>query len=435
MSKLNVSRRSLLGGSATGAAAVVSALANPVAAAAQAVGVKPRDLPDLTIKEVKVYVMTGGGARGGVPPGAGARAGGRGNLPAGGGGGLASVVTNSGIEGNFPARAGFLEYARGLLVGRNALDVAALTSIWDPVRRREAANPNSAAIDYLLWDIIGKAVNLPVYRILGAYRDKVLAYASSQHLSTVEAFVEDVKRAKSEGYKAYKIHPPWVPTSSGGAQFGAPTSVVRAQGGVDLKLDIEVAKAVRQTAGDDMLLIHDRVGAYTREMALKMGRVLDQLNYNGMEDPLPSVDLEGCVELCRNIDTPVHMGELFTSMYQYDQFIRYRGMDVLRFIAGRIGGITAGMKLAKTAEVFGMECVPHNWGDAYEHAVHFHMELAMPNNIYFEMMQPTGSSDRPYIIDKFRIDKDGFVPALTKSGLGLELDRAVLDKMTVRIDT
>jgi L-alanine-DL-glutamate epimerase-like enolase superfamily enzyme len=109
-------------------------------------------------------------------------------------------------------------------------------------------------------------------------------------------------------------------------------------------------------------------------------------------------------------------------------------MDVLRFIAGRIGGITGGMKLAKAAEVFGMECVPHNWGDAYEHAVHFHMELAMPNNIYFEMMQPTGSSDRPYIIDKFRIDKDGFVPAPTKPGLGLELDRGVMDKMMVRID-
>jgi len=190
--------------------------------------------------------------------------------------------------------------------------------------------------------------------------------------------------------------------------------LIQGQGGVNLKLDIEVAKAVRQTGGDDMLLIFDRVGGYSREMALRMGRVLDQLNYNGFEDALPSVDLEGCVQLCRNIDTPVHMGELFFSLYQYDQFIRYEGMDVLRFIGGRIGGITAGMKLAKTAEVFGMECVPHNWGSVYEHAVHFHMELAMPNNIYFEMMQPTGSSDSPYVIDKFRIDKDSFVPAPTR---------------------
>jgi len=196
-----------------------------------------------------------------------------------------------------------------------------------------------------------------------------------------------------------------------------------------------VAKAVRQTAGDHFLLLHDRVGAYTREQAHKMGRVLDSLNYNGMEDPLPSVDLEGCVQLTRDIDTPVHMGELFVNMYDFAPYIRERGCDVVRFIAGNIGGITSGMKLAKTAEVFGMECVPHNWGDGFEHAVHFHMELAMPNNIWFEMMQPTGSSDRPYIVDKFRIDKDGFVPAPTKPGLGLELDRAAMEKMMLRVET
>ena len=305
---------------------------------------------------------------------------------------------------------------------------------WDPTRRRRPPSAHTATIDYVLWDIVGKAVNLPVYKILGPYRDRVLAYASSQHLSTVEAFVEDVKRAKSEGYKGYKIHPPWVTTTSGGARH-AQTSRISNQGGVSLKLDIEVAKAVRQTAGDDMMLLHDRVGSYTREQALKMGRVLDQLNFVAFEDPLPSVDLEGCVQLCRDIDTPVHMGEMFVSLYDYDRYIRAEGMDVLRFIASNIGGITGGMKLAKTAEVFGMECAPHNWGDPFEHAIHFQTELAMPNNIWFEMMQPTGSSDEPHIVDKFRIDKDGFVPALTKPGLGLELDRAVMERMLARVET
>jgi L-alanine-DL-glutamate epimerase-like enolase superfamily enzyme len=428
-----VSRRGFFGASAAGAAVGFSAVADPAAAAAQAAGVKRSDLPDLTIKEVKTYVLKNESPAGGP---AGARAAQEARL--------FSVVTNGGIEGNYSVgrgdSAGLREYAKELLVGQNAIYGPSFTSIWDPTRRRHANTPYAASIDYVLWDIVGKAVNLPVYKILGPYRDKVLAYASSQHLSTVEAFVEDVKRAKSEGYKGYKIHPPWVPTSSGGAQMGAPTTKVPNQGllnlpGVDLDLDIEVAKAVRATGGPHMGMILDRVGAYTREQALKMGRVLDQLNYNGFEDPLPSVDLEGCVQLCRDIDTPVHMGELFSSMYEFPPFIRERGMDVLRFIGGYIGGITGGMKLAKTAEVFGMECVPHNWGDPFEHAVHFHMELAMPNNIWFEMMQPTGSSYRPYIVDKFRIDKDGFVPAPTKPGLGLELDRAAIDKMLIRMET
>ena len=120
----------------------------------------------------------------------------------------------------------------------------------------------ASAINNCLWDILGKAVNLPVYRILGAYRDRVRAYASSQHLHTVEDFVEDVKHAKSQGFTAYKIHPPWLANNE-----------------VDYKLDIEVAKAVRKTGGDDMALLFDRVGGYTRLEAMKVGHALDELNY------------------------------------------------------------------------------------------------------------------------------------------------------------
>jgi L-alanine-DL-glutamate epimerase-like enolase superfamily enzyme len=92
------------------------------------------------------------------------------------------------------------------------------------------------------------------------------------------------------------------------------------------------------------------------------------------------------------------------------------------------------MKVAVMAECFGMECAPHNWGDALDHAVHFHCELAMPNNVWFEMTLPQGSSDRPYIKDKIRIDKDGYVPAPTKAGLGYEVDYAALEKLTTQIE-
>ena len=81
-----------------------------------------------------------------------------------------------------------------------------------------------------------------------------------------------------------------------------------------------------------------------------------------------------------------------------------------------------------------MECAPHNWGEAFDHAVHFHCELAMPNNVWFEMTVPQGSGDRPYMKDKIWISPDGCVHAPTKPGLGYEIDRAALDKLTVRIE-
>jgi len=407
MSAHSVSRRRFFGASTLGAIAGVSAVADPARAAAQAVGVKPADLPDLTIKEVKVYNLERTGAG---PTNRGYSQ-------------LAGIVTESGIEGNYTvagryfhpnwSNLGWLDYAKPVLAGKSALDLPALTSQWEPSKRRLGQSSYASAIDNCLWDILGKAVGLPVYRILGAYKNRVLAYASTQHHKTVEAFVTEVQKCKAEGFKAYKIHPP----SSPG-------------GGADYKLDMEVAKAVRKAAGDDYTLLMDPVGVYTREEAIKVGRLMDELHFVAYEDPIPTSDIEGLVELCRALDVPIHIGEFIFSPYNYAEYIRRGALDVVRFIVDNIGGITGGMKVARLAECFGLECAPHNWGEVLDHAVHFHCELAMPNNVWFEMTVPQGAGDRPYFKDRIRIAPDGYVYAPTKPGLGYEIDRDVLDKMT-----
>jgi len=246
--KKKVSRRSFLETSAGFTAAGFAAIANPIAAAAQSVGVKPGDLPDLTIKEVKVYVTDISKIHKLNSPETGE---------------LLSVVTNSGIEGNYTigdrnATTGWLEWAKPTLVGKNVMDLLpALTSTsgmkgpggFDgaPTRGRAgfvapgfgavAASPGShsafegaalqgsglstrgggtwpnyytAAADVCLWDILGKAVNRPIYKILSGgmpTKDRLLAYASSQHLPTVEDYVPDALKAKAQGFRAYKIHP------------------------------------------------------------------------------------------------------------------------------------------------------------------------------------------------------------------------------------
>jgi L-alanine-DL-glutamate epimerase-like enolase superfamily enzyme len=191
---------------------------------------------------------------------------------------------------------------------------------------------------------------------------------------------------------------------------------------------------VRKAAGDGFILLNDPVGVYTREEAFKVGRALQELDYICFEDPIPTDDIDGLVQLNQALDIPIHIGEFIFSPYNYAEYIRRGAMDVVRFIVDNVGGITGGMKIARLAESFGMECAPHNWGEAFDHAVHFHCELAMPNNVWFEMTVPQGSSDRAYVKDKFRVAKDGYVYASAKPGLGVDLDRAVLDKMTTRID-
>ncbi len=393
---------------AAGAAGLMDAMLHPRAAVAQSLGVKTTDLGDLTIKEVKVYVLKDEDPQSGAI-----------HLEH-----LAAIVTQSGVEGNYvlPDRyphsnwsnLGWLGYAKKLLVGKNAMNLPEFTNQFaSPVGQLSYAG----AIDICLWDVLGKAAGVPIYRLLGAYRERVRAYASSQHLKTVEDFVQDVEHAKSQGYTAYKIHPPWLTGNE-----------------VDFRLDIEVAKAVRKAGGDHMALLFDRVGAYTREEAMKVGRALDALDYVSFEDALPTGDLEGLAELAAALDVPITMGEFLFSPYDYAKYIRHRSLDEVRFIVENVGGITGGMKVAQMAECFGMLCQPHNWGSLLDHAAHFNCELAMPNNVWFEMTQPQGITDRPYYKDKLRIDKDGYVPAPAKPGLGYEIDRHALDKVIERVD-
>ena len=167
-----VSRRSFLSGSAASAlaltAATATSLTNPVDAAAQAVGVKRGDLPDLTIKEVKVYVINR--APGRTPaPAVAVQAGASSSLrPPSPTEQVASIVTTSGIEGNYSLDAryfhtnwsnlGWLDYAKRILPGKSVLDLPQFTTQWAPDLRRVGQLSYASAIDNCLWDILGKAV-------------------------------------------------------------------------------------------------------------------------------------------------------------------------------------------------------------------------------------------------------------------------------------
>jgi L-alanine-DL-glutamate epimerase-like enolase superfamily enzyme len=178
----------------------------------------------------------------------------------------------------------------------------------------------------------------------------------------------------------------------------------------------------------------DPVGVYSRQEALAVGRLLDELKFVAFEDPIPTKDIEGLAELCRVLDVPIHIGEFLFSIYDYAEYIRRGAVDVVRFIVDNVGGISGGMKVAAMAECFGMECAPHNWGDTLDHAVHFHCELAMPNNVFFEMTVPQGVYDEPYMKDRIRIAPDGYVHAPTKPGLGYEIDRDKLENLTKSLE-
>jgi len=443
------SRREFLGASAGVTAAVASVLADPPHAAAQSAGVKRGDLPDLTIKEVKVYVADVSGFR---------------RLNSTETGEILSVVTNSGHEGNYTIgnrglTPNWLEWAKPALLGKNVIDLlpaitattgtketfgfsgsrsggpgggggrggpggggAAGATGFGLANRGGGTWPNyyTAAAEICMWDILGKAVNRPIYKLLGGTKDRVMAYASSQHLPNVEDYIADVLSAKEQGYKGYKIHP-----GGGQRKTGSPIPAYVGH--------IEEIKTIRKAVGDDFVLAHDPVQRYNLFEALKVGRVLDDLNYAWFEDPIPTTDLEGLVELNRALDLPLHVGEFLFSISDFAEYIRRGALDVARLIADNVGGISGSMRVGMLADAFNLECTPHNWGNPTDLAVHFHLELAMPNAYWFEMPHPITAADRPYQ-ENFRIDKEGYVLAPAEPGLGYPIHRDALDKIMKRID-
>ena len=430
MSKRELSRRGFFGASAAAGAA---AMAHPVNLAAQAAGVKPGDLPDLTIKEAKIYVTDLGSIRQ-YPSGLGI------------GSEIAALVTNSGIEGNFTLGnrgnpPGWTDFAKSVCVGKNLYDLlgtvaytpaqpprggrggAFIGGFGFPNRRGNgAAGPNvhASACDFILWDILGKAVNRPIYKILGGTKDRVLAYASSQHLAAVEDFGPDALKAKAAGFKGYKIHPGEGQRQSGGR---IPSYLGH----------IEEIRSVRKAVGDDFTLLVDPVQRYNYFEALKVGRVLDECGYVSFEDPMPTTDIEGLIELRKNVDVPIEVGEFILDVYAYAEYIRRGAMDIGRLIVDNLCGITGSFRIGQMLDAFNMPCTPHNWGSAFDVAAAFQIELALPNTYWFEAPWPMEYTDRPYLRDKFRINAEGYVPAPTEPGMGYPLDRAGLDKITTRI--
>jgi len=264
------------------------------------------------------------------------------------------------------------------------------------------------ALDECLWDIIGKSLKLPVYKLLGSYREKILAYASTPNYEKEEDYIDLALKCKEKGYKALKIHPfrNW-------------------------KKDISLCKAVRDAVGDEMILMLDPFNAYSREEALKVGRVIEKLDFYWYEDPIPTTDIDGLVDLCRSLDIEVLIGEHLSSLYEYSEYIRRHATDALRCIDVKVGGITSMMKIAHLAEAFGMKCEPHSWGSTITQAAHLHVMLAIENCDFFELPVPEGVFDRGFK-NKIRIDKDGYVHAPNKPGLGIEIDWDEIEKNTIK---
>ncbi len=330
--------------------------------------------------------------------------------------GVVVITTDEGIEGvvsteGFRVRelARLWAQAREHVEGQDPFDRGKIAHM---LRRRFYWPQHILGVlDYGLWDVAGKALDKPIYKLLGATRERMPAYASTLHHSTDERFVEVALACQQQGFKAIKLHPY-----------------------CKFEDDLRLVHKVRKAVGDEMTLMIDSLiypGPYARDEALRLGRVLDELNYFWFEDPLPKTDLDGLAELTRECKVvQIRMGDRVESIAEYAALIKHRCLDI---VAGPPSfGITDLLKLAGLAEANNMKMEPHDFGGG---TASLHVGLAIANADYYEQAVPEGCFDTALYpgvyLDPIRISPDGCVAAPTKPGLGFGIDRKEAAKVAV----
>ncbi|SHH07170.1 L-alanine-DL-glutamate epimerase [Jatrophihabitans endophyticus] len=317
------------------------------------------------------------------------------------------LVTDEGITGEVVSAYGGLSLAhsiadrlRPILVGR---DPAYREAIWQDMWRLDRLNYTTqfaiGTVDVALWDLYAKSLDEPLYKLLGAVRDKVPVYASSMEHPTVQQFVDEALHYKEIGYQGYKLH-----------VWG------------DARRDIGLVAAVRDAVGPDYPLMIDVAGNYQQHEALKVGRVLEELDYLWYEEPIREYDLHGQRMLADKLDIPICGTEVAPgAMISAPEYITTRAVDIVRGDVSFKGGVGPLKKMAGLAESFGMNIEVHTNASTIIDAANLHVIASIANTTYFEQLVPEQLFTLGGV-EKIHIDGEGFAHVPEGPGIGARID-------------
>ena len=273
-----------------------------------------------------------------------------------------------------------------------------------------------AGLDIALWDLKGKALGVPIYKLLGGKaRDKVRMYASSMRRDMTPA--EEAKRAASfvdAGYSAYKLH-----------------SAV--PGAIDHPADqtIDTVREVRAAVGDDIEILVDVNGAFSTHHALEVGRALEDLGVFHFEEPRPHYDLEGLAAIADTLDIPIASGEMIYTHWEYRDLMLRGRIDIVQPDIVKVPGFTEFQRIAALASAFGKPITVHNTQPTISTVAHLHACAAYANIPYAQEynIEPTSIRDEwPILKEPLQVNY-GYLDVPDGPGLGVELDEDVVKRL------
>lgn len=310
-----------------------------------------------------------------------------------------------------------------ILIGEDPLQIERL---WNNMYQRtlmagrRGAGINAiGAIDMALWDIAGKYYDQPVWKLLGgAQKERATPYGSMLTLQNPDdPEIDELKRrvmeAKRVGFRAVKLE-----------------ELLNKR-----KRDYELVKNARELLGEDIELLVDAYYCWPDfSTAYNRCRELEEFNLYFIETPLPVDDVEGHAKLSDALGMRVATGEWLTTRFEFMDFIDRGKIDVAQPDIGRVGGFSEAKKVAEYAKSRGVLVVPHCWKTGIGIYASLHFCLATSNCPYFEFMVKdiAPSELRRFLVKNEPKIRDGYIDPPDSPGLGVELDRNVVEKFAVR---
>ena len=272
-----------------------------------------------------------------------------------------------------------------------------------------------SAVEIACWDIIGKALGQPVWRLLGGKcRDRVPAYANGWY--TVERdpalFAAKAREVVQKGYCAIKFDP-----------FGAGGLEISRQ---EKMLTISLVEAVRDAVGPDIEIFIEAHGRMSPATSVAMGRELERFDPAWYEEPVPPEDIEALLFVKNHIGIPVATGERCHTRYEFRPLIERRAADILQPDVIHAGGLLETKKIAAMAEPCYMTVAPHNSAGPGCTAVSVHFAICTPN---FKIQETFDDYSEPWVKQIVRGAPqavNGFFDLPSRPGLGIELDESVI---------
>jgi len=320
--------------------------------------------------------------------------------------GLGGVFTNDGL-----VRAA-LEVLRPLFIGENALEPERVSEklhqhmFW--LGRGGSITHAISGIDIALWDLLGKSLGVPLYRLLGGkYRDTAATYTGIG--GNGKSLVENAQKAVADGFGVVKM----------GLSKGPGTN------------DVARVKDVAQGILGKGQVMVDSLGAYKLAEAQRVGAQLDEIqNIAWWEDALLPEDTVGYPTLSAQLKTPIVAGEMLSNRFQLRDLLAHKAVDIINPDVCRAGGITECRRMAALADLFGVLWSPHvSMGTAVYMAASIHLAVSTPNFVIMEggnaHMGPLGNR----LLAEPLEYKPGSASVPERPGLGVEFVEAELKKV------